>query len=67
MEYLIGAILGGAIALLGAFIGKSLPEKNLPLPAFNEEPLPEHGSSEDLLRQWNNLLRYCGKEQHDDI
>ncbi|MGI6150774.1 MAG: hypothetical protein ACOYIR_02320 [Christensenellales bacterium] len=68
MEYLIGAILGGAIALIGALIGGFSPSpKSAKSPVQGEAQLRPDGRSENLLRQWNNLLSYCGKEQHDDI
>lgn len=67
MEYLIGTFLGGAIALIGALVGRfSPPEKAGETFAAAEEAPALDGRSEDLLRQWNNLLSYCGKEQHDD-
>jgi|GEM_PF-2363575 len=65
MEYLIGAILGGAIALIGALIG-GFPRKPEEKAAAESQPAPLDARSEDLLRQWSNLLSYCGKEQHDD-
>lgn len=65
MEYLIGAVLGGAIALIGAWIGGfSAAESDAAQP--KEEKTRPDGRGEALLRQWNNLLSYCGKEQHDE-
>ncbi len=69
MEYLIGAAFGAAIALIGAFVGGlsagtgDSPSENSP--AKEGEALPD-GRGEALLRQWSNLLSYCGKEQHDE-
>ena len=62
MEYLIGAILGGAIALIGAFIGKSLPE-NLPLPAFNATAARTR--QRDLFS--GTTCCAIAERQHDDI
>ncbi len=65
MEYLIGAVFGAVVALIGAWIGGfSAAESDAAPP--KETQLQPDGRGEALLRQWNNLLSYCGKEQHDE-
>ncbi len=64
MEYFLGAALGAAIALVGAFLGRKSAASCDAKPQ-RAKNTPDAGG-ESLLRQWNNLLSYCGREQHDE-